>query len=229
MEREHGIDRNPDGPLTPETYRKRRRGVLVALLVTVGLAAWVLSSGGGEDTTSAQRPSPGKQPAAAQTPGSGSGEGSPKHAATVTVSATPTATVTVTAAPTYPDTSCRKHPVRLVVRTAKNAYGEGEEPRLAVRVTPGGRCALDPDKLELVVKSGTERIWSSQDCAGRDRWPQRIAPQHPYRTTVTWERDHSNPATCGEQPQPVGPGWYTVVATLGQHESGETAFRLVSG
>lgn len=230
MQRENGGTRYPDGRLPAETYRRRRRAVSVALLLTVGVTAWALTAGGGDTSTRGQAPSPDRDPAAAGSPSDRPGAQSPgsQPAATVTVSARPTATTTVTAQPTYSGPPCRDVGVRLAAHTRTKAYGEDEQPEVTVRVTPQRRCVLDPDKLTLVISSGTEQVWSSRDCPGPDRWPQRIAPQHPYRTTITWKREHSNPATCGEGASRAGPGWYAVAVTLGGQRSGETAFRLKS-
>lgn len=203
---------------------------MISVLLAAGLTVWLLGRGGGDGAEGARHPSPGTEPAPVPASGSRSEADTrrPEPEATVTASATPTATVTVTAEPTYPEPSCRDVAVRIGVRTNANAYGEGERPVFTVRVTPQRRCVLDPDELGLVASAGTQRVWSSRDCPGSDRWPLRIGPEHPYNGRVTWDRTHSNPATCGQQARPAGPGWYSLAAALGGQRSDETAFRLVS-
>ncbi len=116
--------------------------------------------------------------------------------------------------------------MRIVADTGKKAYGPKAKPVLEVRVTSKERCVLDPDKLELVVRSGTEQVWSSLDCPGLDRWPRRVEPGYPYRAETPWSRERSNPAKCGADTKNAKPGWYVFLARLGGHHSGEVAFRL---
>ena len=207
--------------------------MLVAVLLTVGLIVWATTGGDGGSSAGTKQPSPGDQapPAAARpsesaSAASASAESSPAPTVTVTVTATPTVTVTKTKKPELRGQPCRKGSIRVAARTDKKAYGKEAKPVFTIRVVPKKRCWIDPDRLELVVTSGTDQIWSSHDCAGRDHLPRRIGPKHPYKARTTWQRVRSNPAKCGELTEPARPGWYVLAATLGDKESGEAVFRL---
>lgn len=195
------------------------------MALTAGLVAWAVVSDGGGSAATAGKPRSGPEPAAAPQ-NSERASPRPTPTVTVTVTASPKSTVTVTATPKQLGKPCRKVGARLAVRARKNAYGPGAEPELTIRVKPRKRCLLDPDKLHLVITSGTDRIWSSQDCSGKDRWPRRITPRRPYTEAATWQRVRSNPAKCGEETSSAKAGWYAATAKLGDKESEEAVFRL---
>lgn len=203
--------------------------MLFALATTVGATAWMFAAGsppgGGGSGVSAGKPPPEGQPAAVAQPSPHHSDVSPTPGPTVTVTVTATPR-TAAPAPAYAGRPCRQVGVRLHAGTNRNAYGDGDRPEFTVRVEPKRRCVLDPDRLDFVVTSGTDRIWSAQDCPAGSRPVWTVGPRHPYTATVTWKRMRSNPATCGGKAPKAASGWYTLEATLGDERSNQAVFRL---
>lgn len=121
----------------------------------------------------------------------------------------------------------------MALTSGADAYAGDHRPRFAVLVTSGRGCVVDlgPKRLRLTITSGTDRIWSSADCAraGRDT-TRKVSPHRPYRKVVTWHRTRSDPDQCGDggTPATARPGWYVAVATLGKVHSRKVVFRLTS-
>lgn len=169
------------------------------LVVAVGLIAWACTAiGRGDEGKESQ--APGDKTPATQRKSAGGGsqspEASPSSAATVTVTATPTVTVTKHAEPE--GNACRERDVHLAVHTPTKNYAPDKKPKFTVRVRSGKPCWLDPDEVEVVVKSGSDRIWSSADCPGKDAWLRKIGPHHPGTAKATWSRVRTDPATCAD-------------------------------
>lgn len=218
------IYRDSSGRLPPETYRRRRLAVVVLMCVVMGLTTWAFARGDGGSAATGEQPPPDPKPAAAPQPSTEPPK--PRPTVTVTVTSTPKATATVTATPKRMGKPCSKVGATLVVRTDDNAYAGDKKPEFTVRIKPKKRCLLDTDKLQFVVKSGTDRIWSTRDCPGADHWPRRITPRNPYVSDLAWDRERSNPAKCGQKTGAAKAGWYVVTAKLGDRASNEATFRL---
>jgi hypothetical protein len=186
----------PTGPLPPGVYWVRRLVVLVVVAALVAGLWWWL---GGDDAPT--EPAAGTSPPATEpaTPSPGG-------------TASPT-----TSEPTRePPTDCRDRDVAVSVTTDAETYPPGRLPRFTLSVENTGEsvCRRDvgPRALELVVTSGDDRIWSSDDCnpAGSSD-VVRLRPGNAFAQTVQWARVRSAEGCPADQPE-ARPGQYQVVA-----------------
>jgi hypothetical protein len=213
---------HPVGPRPPAVYW-RRRVVLLALLAAVVLAVvWLLPDGGDAGgAAAATEPDPGLRAVSAPEPTSSS-TGSPAD------SPTSGATESATASPTTsgPTEAAACAPPALTVGTAADAadYPAGATPKFTVTITNTGTapCSLDvgsPAAVGLLVVSGSDRIWSSDDCQPpAEPRTVTLAPGAQEVQSVTWDRTRSAEGCPGGLPEPQ-PGTYQVTAHAGQASS----------
>lgn len=198
----------PAGPEPPRVYWTRRLvvlgGVVLAILLLSTLAAAALRGGGDDpDATSPEDETLAGEPGAEETDAPASG------------------TRTCTAAD-----------LTLVVDSDANSYPAAAQPTFTVLITNTGEtsCAIDAGaaQLELLITSGSDRIWSSLDCVAADA-PERLlllaAGAADGDTTVQWTRIRSNEQCESDLPAPR-PGWYRAVAKLAGAESEPESFEL---
>jgi hypothetical protein len=197
---------HPVGPLPPSTYW-RRRVVLLGLLVVVVLL--LRSCAGGES------------PQRTASPG-----GTPTPTRTATAKTTPAPSPTKPAAPG----TCEDAALRLTSRTDARTYPEGVAPRVTVTVvnTSGTTCRRDlgGKALEVLVYSGEDRIWSSDDCsADTSSSVQTLKAGAMLETSVTWPRTRSAKGCPADRPKARG-GTYVVRVRLGTLAGERTVLTL---
>ena len=198
----------PVGPLPATVYWRRRAVVLLALLLALWLL-WRLLSGllGGDDTL---------EPEARSTP-----------SASPTASAEPTPTPSATPEPCGDDVL----EVQATAETADVPPGARTALTLSVRNTGATPCvrALGQGAVELVVTSGDDRVWSSDDCASGGTVEQVVlAPGEASTARATWTGTRSA-AGCPAD-QPVAPaGTYRVTARVGELRVPGMVFRVTGG
>lgn len=199
----------PVGPLPASVYWRRRAVLLGGLVVLLLL----LRSCGGDDpqrlTTDGATPT-----GSASAPGRQAATGSPQ---------------TPTAAPPAP-TACPDAAVRVEARPEKAQYATGDAPRfvLTVRNTGATPCtrAIGQGAVELVVTSGADRIWSSDDCApDGPMGPVLLKPGEERRRVVAWSGRRSKPG-CDVASDPVPVGTYVVTGRAGTARGAGSVFRF---
>lgn len=184
----------------PASVYWRRRFVVIGipLVVVVALALWALNRGGHDDTAAPL---------------------------------TPLVTTTPTSAPAPGVPDCV--PPALAVAVAADAADvpAGVSPTFTVTITNAGntQCVVDAGELqrEVVVVSGTDRVWSSKDCAPADS-PARsllLGPGMTDTTQLAWNLQRSAPGCPGGLPAPKA-GTYQATVTLAGTSGGPTVFRL---
>jgi hypothetical protein len=197
---------HPVGPLPASTYWRRRLVLLLALGVLVLAVKAVLGGGGG---------APRAEPGPSTTP-------RPTH----TTSPPPTPAPTRAGGPV----ECRDSVLQLTTASDAAVYPAGTSPRFTVTVKNIGKvtCRRDLGPLELVVKSGDDRIWASTDCSPKaTRALQGLGPGGSLQATKTWDGKRSKPGCTGTRSE-VRPGTYTVRATIGTLTSPVTVFRVTA-
>lgn len=203
----------PVGPEPAETYW-RRRAVLAAVAVLLALlVAFLLRDGDEPERLSDASPGPAASsgsPAAATPPGPPDPSAAPSQGG---IEPCPASAVTVT------------------VGADKDSYPVGGRPvlELAVTNTGAGACTLDLGQaaVELLIFSGSDRIWSSDDCAsGRDAKITTLEPAKPAVTRLTWAGRRSLPGCEGPKAEAL-PGTYRVSGRVGEQRVQGGSFRIV--
>ncbi len=124
---------------------------------------------------------------------------------------------------------CAPTDLTVTLAAPVRAYAAAQTPAFTFAVTnAGAACTLDVGSGALVVTvtSGSDRIWSSADCAGEQ--PEHMllldaGAQH--QETVTWDRTRSDEACTQGLPAPR-PGTYQAVATFHGTQTGAAVFEL---
>lgn len=199
---------HPVGPLPASTYWRRRLVLLVGLVVLVLL---LRSCTGGSPKPAAHRTTPSPTATPSATPSASPSAGpSPTHAAGPLTC--PDAALTLSAAPAAP-TAPAGSTVRFTL-TVKNTGA------VACRRDLGGGA------LEVLVYSGNDRIWSSDDC-GTDKSVsvQELPAGGSLQSGVSWLGKRSARG-CPAGQLVARPGTYTVRARVGTLRSGASVFRL---
>lgn len=185
----------PVGPEPAATYWRRRAVVALAAVAVLWVAALpLLDDDGGQDALVPQA-----QPSA-----------SPSAAA-------PTADPTATPAGPAP---CPDDALEVTATADADSYAVGGTARLELTVRNTGsvpcRRELGQGAVELVITSGDDRIWSSDDCApGGEQGEVLLEPGATETARASWPTVRSAPECPPGQPQ-AQPGTYRVSARVGE-------------
>lgn len=225
----------PVGPLPETVYWRRRAGVVAVLLLLLVL---LTRCGGDDDGPLAQRGAvPGASPSAAPGPSvppgptsSPSASANPSPTASPSPSADPSPSASASPSPSASPVVAACPDGSLSVRAAadRGRYALGARPvlRLSVRNKGAGACTrpLGQGAVELTVLSGSDRIWSSDDCApGGPPGPVLLRPQELHVITLTWGGRRSRPG-CPDGAEAIGAGTYRVVGRVGTLRSAALPF-----
>ncbi|MCU1594705.1 MAG: hypothetical protein JWO12_2097 [Frankiales bacterium] len=196
---------NPVGPLPASTYW-RRRAVLLIGLVLVLLVLKSCASGGDspkKKTSTTPRPTP-----------------------SVSRSATPVTTKPPAAAGGL----CADAALTVTATTDADTYGLGATPKITLSVKNSGATACRRDlgagAIELLVFSGEDRIWSSDDCSPSKAVSVVTLPPGGSQAVVkTWSGKRSKPGCTGTEAA-ASVGTYKVVSRVGTLRQDGQVFRL---
>lgn len=180
----------PEGSLPPRVYWIRRAVVLVVVVAVVVLAVLgvrALLTGGGDDEAAAL----------------------------------PT-TTTESPAPEDDDTdpgtpACAPADLQVEMAADATAYPADALPTFTIRLTNAGdaACLVDAGEAQrqILVTSGSDRIWASTDCAAGDPLQLLLAPGQADERQVQWDRVRSVEGCATGQAEAL-PGTYQAVLTL---------------
>ncbi|MCU1558866.1 MAG: hypothetical protein JWN09_2861 [Microbacteriaceae bacterium] len=194
--------KNPVGPQSPRVYWRRRLLVgLGALAVIIVIILIIVRPGSG---------SPASSPTAGTTPSS--------------TPSTPTSTQAAGAA-------CLPTTIKLEAVTDKTTYAASEQPNIGMKITNTGSadCTINlgSTQQELIITSGSEKIWDSKDCqtAPVDS-PITLKPNEAKSTPlIPWDRTRSSTTTCASTTRPpvtAGGASYHLAVKVGQLTSKTT-------
>ena len=193
---------HPVGPLPASTYWLRRAALLVGVVVLLLVARSCVGGdgGGGTDTTSTPTPAP--------------------SSAKPTVSSSPRAAVT----------ACTNADLSVTTDTKDEIYPVGGRPQLSVTIknTSSTSCTRDlgSGAVELLVFSGNDRVWSSDDCtSNKAKDVVTLSPGGEKTIPVTWSGKRSKPECSGPRDQAKA-GTYRLTARVGTLRAGEAIFRF---
>jgi hypothetical protein len=191
----------PEGSLPARVYWVRRAVVLLVLLLVAVLAVLgvrALLGGSGDDG------------AAAPTDGT----------------TTPAATDEETTAGTP---VCEPGAIGLELTSDATTYPSGALPTFTVRITNTGdvACLLDAGdaQRQVLITSGSDRIWASTDCAAGEPLQLLLAPDQADERQLQWDRTRSVEGCAPDQPQ-AQPGTYQAVLALGGVSTEPVVFGL---
>lgn len=187
-----------DGRLPASVYWRRRFVVLgLPLIALVVLVAWALNGRGGDAAAEPPPTSPTSPPP--------------------------------TSGPAVPDCAPPALTAAIAADVADVPVGTGMSFTVTITNAGNTECVLDAGELqrEVVISSGSDRIWSSKDCAPADS-PARtllLAPGGTDTTQLAWNQARSAPGCPGELPNPK-PGTYQATVSVGGAGGGPVAFRI---
>lgn len=198
---------HPVGNKPPNVYWRRRVVAIVALVIIVLLAIWAIKAVAGAfgDDTAATTPTP--QPSTPPASASASATADPSGSATTTSEAE----------------ACSQESVSVTATSESKVVTVGQATKVGMVLENTGEaaCTLDAGSknLELVISSGAERIWSSDDCqsVGASR-PTTVDPGAKLASEVPWEVVRSD-KSCGTDLATLKAGTYQLKARAGEWES----------
>lgn len=202
----------PVGPLPAATYWRRRAVVAGAVvLVLLLLALLLLGSDDGDDTlaTAPEEAAPAtSQPAASPTP-------------------------TTPSASAEPVDECPDDVLEVQAHADAADYPVGGRATLTLTVRNTGdepcRRALGQGAVELVITSGEDRVWSSDDCApGGDAGEVVLQPGASQSARASWPGTRSA-AGCPEGQPEARAGTYRVTGRVGDLRVPGMVFRVQDG
>ena len=207
----------PVGPQAPSVYWRRRLAVLIMLAVialVVFLLVRLLTGDDASPGVQPTSPSGGTSAAPSATTPSGDGTGSPAP--------------TAASDPGAP--ACDAAALQVTATADAGTYAADVQPKLGLTIRNVGAaaCSLDAGSaaLELVVVSGSDRIWSSDDCQQEAKSAvTALEPGRELASSVTWPRQRSAPGCPQALPEPK-PGTYQLTGRVGNITSQPVAFTL---
>ncbi|MGV9800080.1 hypothetical protein ACWDTP_18735 [Mycobacterium sp. NPDC003449] len=231
------LDLEPQGPLPPEIYRRRRALAIGVAVVVVGIIAAIVAvivtnSSGADTAADNDKPTATAAPPT-PLPGEDPDVKSPvvppaQHAPPPT--ATPTAAVTPPPVLKEGD-DCPDSTLAVKGITSQPEYVVGDQPKFTMVVTNIGLVACQRDVGAAVLAAyvyslDNTRLWSNLDCApSNETLVKTFNPGEQVTTEVTWTGMGSGPQ-CPLPRQPIGPGTYNLVVQLGNLRSATVPFKL---
>jgi hypothetical protein len=228
------LDLEPQGPLPPQIYW-RRRALAISLAVlaigaVVAIVVVVMTGGSAAETKGADQPA---TPAAAPTPLPGE---NPEVKTPVIPPVVPPPTPTPTAAvvpppPLNEGDDCPDSTLAVKGITNQPQYVVGDQPKFTMVVTNIGLVACKRDVGAAVLAAyvyslDNTRLWSNLDCApSNETLVKEFQPGEQVTTEVTWTGMGSAP-NCPLPRQPIGPGTYNLIVQLGNLRSATVPFIL---
>jgi hypothetical protein len=180
----------PEGSLPPRVYWIRRAVVLavaVAVVVLAVLGVRALLGGGAEDDATTP-------PTTAESP-------APEDQETEAAGTPP----------------CAPGSLQLTMAADATTYPDQALPTFTIRLTNTGSaaCLVDAGEAQrqILVTSGSDRIWASTDCAAADPLQLLLAPEQTDERQVQWDRVRSVEGCATGQAEAL-PGTYQAVLTL---------------
>lgn len=218
----------PNGPLPPEIYWRRRLLAIGVLVVALALVIWVamllLRSGGDDNPQAGAAATSTSAPPAAKSSAPPSGSQTPTSGAST--SGTVNSTAEASAA------QCPDESLAVKATVDQPTYKVGDQPVFKVVITNISTAACTRDMgsglQQVWVQSldGQRRFWSSADCAqGGPADIRTLKGGEQAAFTLTWSGTTSQPGCQAERVQ-VPAGAYAVVAQFGSVQSSPATFNV---
>ncbi|GAA5098063.1 hypothetical protein [Nocardia iowensis] len=223
----------PNGPLPPEIYWRRRALAFGALVVALALVVWlVLTVSRGGDSPGDSKP---VAAGASSTTTSKAAEVSTAKAAGTSESSTqaPSSSATSTSAePVAAAGQCPDQSLAIKISVDQPTYRVGEQPNFRIVITniSSVQCQRDMNLAQIQASvlslDGQRKFWTSSDCSPVDESNARnLKPGEQALFTVRWSGTTSQQGCVGER-VPVPAGAYQVTAQFGSLHSSPEPFNL---
>jgi hypothetical protein len=221
----------PVGPEPAQTYWLRRVAVIAAAVVVLAvIAALIVNGTSSGSAVQASPPPPTLVVAETATP-------TPTPSATTpSASASPTAVRATTAAPTTAAPSAAPRSTQAATKTSPPPPArcvpsslrptltgkqqlkpkEANTFRLSLINGSGRTCiaSVTRDNFELKIYSGSDRIWSTKDCATVIKaMTRKLGPEQAVEWSLSWNGRRSRTG-CQSRPEIPRPGTYYATAQL---------------
>ena len=200
---------HPVGPLPASTYWLRRGALLLGFLVLLLVARSCV--GGEDDPRSTVAPDETSSP---------------------TPAASTAAPSTTAPRPPAAPQPCADTALEVTPDSDEAVYALGDSPRFSVTVKNTSTVACTRDlgsgAVELVIFSGEDRVWSSDDCStSKAKDVETLAPGAQKVVSITWAGKRSKPRCAGERAEAKA-GTYRLTARIGTLTEGAAVFRFRS-
>ncbi|KAF0836510.1 hypothetical protein [Nocardia caishijiensis] len=219
----------PNGPLPPEIYWRRRALAIGVIIVALAIVVWLVTmvARGGDSSGSSAGAS--STTVASTSPTSSSSSAAASSTSVTSTSAAPSSTASATPEPAAQP--CGDQSLALKVTVNQPTYRVGDQPGFGTVITNISTAACSRDlgagpQFLVYTLDGQRRLWASNDCTP-DGPPEmktlKAGEQLSYKGT--WFGTTSQPQCAGER-LPVPAGAYMVVAQLGAIRSAAEPFNL---
>lgn len=221
----------PNGPLSPEIYWRRRALAIGVIVVALAIVIWLVTMvARGGDSSGADQAAATTTTSAESSASASETSSAPSSASTTPSSGSPTTTSATDQPAAQP---CQDQSLALKVTVGQPTYRVGDQPAFGTVITniSSAPCSRDlgagPQFLVYTL-DGQRRLWASNDC--NDDAPPEVktlaaGAQLSYKGT--WFGTTSQPECAGERLQ-VPAGAYMVVAQLGAVRSAAEPFNLAA-
>lgn len=190
---------DPVGPESPQTYWVRRLMLLVVVVVVVALviAGIAKLAGGSKESAAPAASSFTPDPSwtdtawASATPSASSSAVSPSRSAPRTESPSPSA---LASTPSASSTMCEGSQLSVKVTGDTKKPHVGDTETFTVEVSSSTSCHWDTQKVKqtLTVTSGSDRIWSTDDCGSwGPKGVHEINSKNPWTYKISWPTKRS--------------------------------------
>ena len=204
---------DPVGPESPQIYWVRRLVLLIAAVVVVALVIAGIAKlvGGSKESAAPAASSFTPDPSwtdtawASATPSASSSAVSPSRSAPRTESPSPSA---LASTPSASSTMCEGSQLSVKVTGDTKKPHVGDTETFTVEVSSSTSCHWDTQKVKqtLTVTSGSDRIWSTDDCGSwGPKGVHEIKPQNPWTYKVSWPTKRST-GKCKLSQESLGAG-----------------------
>ncbi|WP_194833784.1 hypothetical protein [Nocardia sp. XZ_19_369] len=225
----------PNGPLPPEIYWRRRALAIGALVVALALVIWlVLTVSGGGDSPGDSKP---VVASSSSSTASKPADASTTKAAEPSESGTPAPSSAASSASNEPAAGtgqCPDQSLAIKISVDQPTYRVGEQPNFRIVITniSSVQCQRDMNLAQIQASvlslDGQRRFWTSSDCSPVDESNARnLKPGEQALFTVRWSGTTSQQGCVGER-VPVPAGAYQVIAQFGSLHSSPEPFNLTT-
>lgn len=123
--------------------------------------------------------------------------------------------------------ACAEGAIGVQLTADATDYPEGAQPLFTATMTNTGSvpCLLDAGARQIVVTSGSDRIWASTDCGEAESIQLLLAPDQADQRQNQWDRSRSDEA-CSTGLPATQPGTYQAVLTLNGVSTDPVVFTL---